>query len=308
LETDHSYAPFGAIVDAHRLGLIETRVPTPLGLVSVHHSPHRIAHSSASALLLIHGAAGSWTTWTPMMLAARHLGRRFSNVVAVDLPGWGSSRLAVEESAVSVDAVADVLKRVLVALGYGQCRIVGHSMGGLIGLHLAATAPALVESVALVSGTSWSIIRSTSDPEHSEVPEFTNLLRVMKILTRFGTSVRALITVLTPFGVMRMVSAPLFRHVRKVPASVIRTVASDLRPASFVLAAELAKGYRASELWSAIRCTVRAVAGDRDVFVTPKDLRDLAGTIPGAQLTTISDCGHFPHVEHPFQTLAALGL
>lgn len=61
------YAPRGLVADDRELGLTTSRVDTELGSVAVRHSPHR---TSSIATLLLHGAAGSWTTWTPMLATA----------------------------------------------------------------------------------------------------------------------------------------------------------------------------------------------------------------------------------------------
>ncbi|HAM25830.1 MAG TPA: hypothetical protein DCP11_03780 [Microbacteriaceae bacterium] len=60
-------------------------------------------------------------------------------------------------------------------------------------------------------------------------------------------------------------------------------------------------------MWSAIECPVRAMKGDRDVFVTQGDLDELGRLLPSSVRTVIDDCGHFGAVERPMQVLVALG-
>jgi pimeloyl-ACP methyl ester carboxylesterase len=83
-------------------------------------------------LLLWHGAGGDATIWEALIPSLRSF-----RVVAQDLPGHGGSpqpRLSV------ADTVADA-RAVLDDLGVGQPILVGHSMGGWIALHYAATLP-----------------------------------------------------------------------------------------------------------------------------------------------------------------------
>jgi pimeloyl-ACP methyl ester carboxylesterase len=46
--------------------------------------------------------------------------------------------------------------------------------------------------------------------------------------------------------------------------------------------------------------------GDRDVFVTERDLSELRRIVPSARTTVTADCGHFGNVERPRAVLAAL--
>src|SRR5688500_15405773 len=52
--------------DASRFGLRRLVVPTRIGDVVVHAR----AGTDAPPTILLHGAAGSWTTWTPLLTAS----------------------------------------------------------------------------------------------------------------------------------------------------------------------------------------------------------------------------------------------
>src|SRR5690606_22704174 len=75
-------------------------VPTTLGDVVAHVDPNAAALSD-TATLLLHGAAGSWTTWLPLIRASQEAGSPLQNVVALDLPGWG------ESGSISADATVE---------------------------------------------------------------------------------------------------------------------------------------------------------------------------------------------------------
>jgi len=98
---------------------------------------------------------------------------------------------------------------------------------------------------------------------------------------------------------------PLFRHPWRVDRSVIDALGRELRPASFVAATRILRGYDPA-VWSAIRCPVTAIKGDRDVFVRDDDLERLAAVVPQARLVVVPDCGHFAGVERPFAVLDAM--
>ena len=83
-------------------------------------------------LLLIHGWGASRGVFAPLIHATSGAHR----VVAVDLPGHGESDAPAQEP--SVEAFADDVARVMSALGLDRPVLIGHSLGGLVALELAA--------------------------------------------------------------------------------------------------------------------------------------------------------------------------
>jgi pimeloyl-ACP methyl ester carboxylesterase len=91
------------------------------------------------ALLLLHGLGATGDVWRPF--AAEAAARWPGRVILVDLPGHGrSGRLA----GYSYEAHADAVQPLL---GGGRAVVVGHSMGGVVGLVLAGRAAAGVAAV-----------------------------------------------------------------------------------------------------------------------------------------------------------------
>lgn len=296
------YARYPLVIDPAAFDLTSTRVANELGSTVARHG----RPTSGRATVFLHGAAGSWTTWTPVLLAARDSGVVLHDPVLFDLPGWGDGELA--EGARTIDAVSDLVSAALEQLGYDEWDLVGHSLGGFVALHLAATRPESVRSVTMVSGTTWSVIASVGHPcrRFSTLPGFTSLWRVMQGLAALGGFGRALVRGMDNVHLLRPAVFPLFRHPFRVPGTAIDALAREIRPRSFAAAAAIAKNYRADELWSAIGCPVTALKGDRDVFVRDDDLTRLRATIPHARTLVIPDCGHFANVEHPEAVLASL--
>jgi pimeloyl-ACP methyl ester carboxylesterase len=300
------YSPLELDPDPRASGLVPGTTPTALGPVRHHHAEHR---GSDTATVLLHGAAGSWTTWTPLIRTAREAGVAFADVVAIDLPGWGGSPLDATDAEATVDAIAEAVARVVDGLGYARWRLVGHSMGGFIALHLAAREPARAVSVALVSPTTYSVIRSVAHPvrDFRLIPGFTMMLGVMRTMRRLGRPGTALIRGVGQIHLMRAVALPLFAHGWHVRPSIVAAIATEARPRAFSLAAEVTRGYDADGLWARIACPVVAMRGDDDVFVSPDDLDLLARAVPDFRHAVILDAGHFAHVERPTETLRALG-
>ncbi|WP_374945329.1 alpha/beta fold hydrolase [Agreia sp.] len=302
------YAPYGLDDDPASSGLVPMTIDTELGPVRVHRTSTR---TGPIATLLLHGAAGSWTTWTPLIESARAAGEPLADVVAIDLPGWGASPGPAIRSRLTLDALADVVWQIVhTHLGYERADITGHSLGAFIALHLAATRPQQVVAVRLVSATTFSVLASVEHPvrSFSAIPGFTLLLAVFRLLRMGGDRGIRAVRAVRLAGLLRLAVSPLFRHPLRMPRSVVDALADEVRPDSFVRAAEATRGYGPLQRWAGIHCDVWAIRGDADSFVPSADLTGLLRVIPRATLAEIGDCGHFAHIERPRESLEALGL
>jgi len=311
--TTAGYAPYPLETDAAALGLVETTVrlrdtPGTPGTPAVVVARHRPQRTSTRATIFLHGAAGSWTTWTPMLAAAEDAGVTIVNPVLLDLPGWGDATPEPGSVPLTLEIVCELVKDVALELGYTEWDLVGHSLGGFIALHMASIWPQSVRSVALVSGTTWSVIESVAHPWQGlrVIPGFVLLRFFMRLLAPVQPAALAAVRGLRAVGVLRLASFPLFRHLAGIDDTVIRALATELRPRSFVTAGDVTRGYDADAMWSRIECEVHATKGDRDVFVTDGDLERLTRVVRRVTTTVIADCGHFGNVEQPAATLAAL--
>lgn len=308
-DADTGYCPYPLVTDAHDLGLSTTVVRTVLGPVTVRHGRRGTRAGERVATILLHGAAGSWTTWTPLILSADRLTPApLTDLVIPDLPGWGDTALAADEDAETIETLAEAVAAIARALGYLRWQVIGHSLGGVVALELAASRPRQTSFVGLVSATTFSVIESVRHPltRFTVLPGLTALWAVMRVLSRFGGRGRGLVRGLHRLGLLRMLVTPLFARIDEIDASVVAALAAEARPRSFVLAADRAGRYDADRAWAGIECPVRAVHGDRDVFVALTDDRRLRAAITDFQVTVLADTGHFGHVEHPLDALLAL--
>jgi len=125
--------------------MIQANDGTPLNFeVDDHTDPweHR------PVLILLHGNgrnAQFWYQWVP------YLSRDF-RIVRPDMRGLGKSMFA-DGSAVdlSVESLIEDLLKVIGALGVDKVHFCGESMGGILGLLLAAQHPSLIKTLTLVS-------------------------------------------------------------------------------------------------------------------------------------------------------------
>jgi pimeloyl-ACP methyl ester carboxylesterase len=97
--------------------------------------------------VFIHGAQNDHSVWA---LQSRYFAHHGFNVLALDLPGHGRSKGA---ALTSVEAMSHWLLALLDAAGASQAMLIGHSMGSLIALQTAHSAPERVSHLALLGAT-----------------------------------------------------------------------------------------------------------------------------------------------------------
>ncbi|MDQ8044603.1 MAG: alpha/beta fold hydrolase [Solirubrobacteraceae bacterium] len=97
----------------------------PSTLINYHRQ------GSGTPIVLIHGIAGSWKHWKPIIpaLASRH------DVIAIDLPGFGESvHLGIPEP--SLEHFAQSILDLLDSLGIEKFHVAGNSLGGAVSVQL----------------------------------------------------------------------------------------------------------------------------------------------------------------------------
>lgn len=247
------------------------------------------------ATILLHGAAGSWTTWLPAIEAAGGF-EALDDLVVPDLPGWGDSPAPAHllDPYLLARAVAATAR----GLGYESWRVIGHSLGGFVALELAVQEPEATVSVLLVSATTLGGRGDRLGPLGlwGTAPGLALMLAGMRLLAVSGRAAGPFVRALDRWRLLGPLLAPLFALPQ--PAAV-HELARDLRPAAFVQAVSCARRYPAAERWARIRCAVVAMHGDHDVFVPPDDDLRLAAIIPRFCALTLRRTGHFGQVEQP---------
>lgn len=103
---------------------------------------------NAPYLILQHGYGRSgqfWYSWVPYLA-------RFYKVVRPDLRGLGQSEIPADlETGLNVEAYIDDLLAIIGALGAGPVHYCGESLGGILGMVLAAQHPEKLRTLSLVA-------------------------------------------------------------------------------------------------------------------------------------------------------------
>lgn len=130
-----------------------TKVPRPesitlqVGGKKMTGIRHRVQDEDATTkVLCLHGWLDNANSFLPLMPLLPSV-----DLVAVDLPGHGFSDHL--DSIYTVPDSAYWAAAMINAIGWEQCHIIGHSLGGIIAPLVAAGAPELVESLVLIESS-----------------------------------------------------------------------------------------------------------------------------------------------------------
>lgn len=128
-----------------------TRLDLPRSGIAAQAS---VEHDGSLSAIFLHGLACGPGLWP--LRAWRHTA---AHLIAFHLPGHGASRTAL---ACDLPAIAAQLAAAIDELGCRQIVLVGHSLGGLVALHLEALLDARVrETVLLATGARFADVATS---------------------------------------------------------------------------------------------------------------------------------------------------
>jgi len=245
---------------------------------------HRIAdveiyyeiHGQGDPLVLIHGLGSSSQDWQYQIEPfSRHY-----QVVAFDVRGHGRS--AKPLGPYSIPLFAADAAALIRALGLAPAHVVGISMGGMIGLQLAADAPDLVRSLVVVNAGPEMIVRTGR--ERWQVVQRQLIVRLLG-MRKMGEVLGG-----------RLFPKPEQGELRRLFAQ--RWAEND--PRAYRAAMKALVGWSVAGRLESIACPVLVVAADQDY--TPVDSKAAyVQRLPLGEMVVIEDSRHATPVEHPGQ-------
>ncbi len=256
---------------------------------------------SGEPTVFIPGTPGTGPYWGALLRELRGV-----RALMLDRPGWGLSSAIDYSTDRYAEVVARVLSGVLDASGLERVNVVGHSIGNVWALRLAAAHPERVNRVALIGG----------GPVVPEIvaPKFIKLLAsplgtIIVRLPQKAGQVRAMLRqsghaatldaghVPDAFIAWRVAFHQLtksMRHEREMVRSLLGR--DGWRPGLTFDEAELA----------AIRAPVLWTYGTADPVGSADVWRRAVGRLPNGELRLIEGAGHLPWLDDPQGTAARL--
>src|SRR5215210_3073716 len=252
-------------------------------------------------VLLVHGLGGHTISWDPV--APEMAERLHATVTAVDLPGFGLTRVPAGRRA-TLGTHGRLLRALLERSG--PAAVIGNSMGGALGVGLAARHPHLVRALVLVDP---ALPRPAVNPA-----QWTFMARLAPTMVpQLGARVlEARARLLGPERLVDQTLAltlcdpdqldPALRR-RLIDLATTRQSFPEA-PAAYAESARalfwyLSRGMRADE--ARVTAPTLIVHGDNDRLVPLAAARALAARRPDFALEVIDNCGHVPQLEVPDQ-------
>jgi len=212
-------------------------------------------------LVFLHGGAGSGEDWSPILDA-------FSDFRCIlpDSRGHGGSTLG--ERALSYPLLADDAEALITGLGLSDPCIIGHSDGGVTGLHLAARQTCQIAGLVAIAARG-------APPGADKIRDIYTQITAASWRARFPEAVARY---------ERLNPTPDFDRLLENLLAMWRNTAPGNYPDALV---------------EAIACPTLVLGGDRDHLIARGETIALATRIPGAALGIIPFASHVPHWEHP---------
>jgi len=120
--------------------------------VSITTVGDRLIHYEAlgrgEPVIFLHGWAGSWRYWLPTMRTLSHRFRTY----ALDLLGFGDSAKPRREAeaAYRLEHQVEIVRGWMEVMGIPRAHFIGHTLGGMVAIRLALTAPDRVDRILIV--------------------------------------------------------------------------------------------------------------------------------------------------------------
>ena len=255
-------------------------------------------YGSGEPVVLLHGIAGCIDTWEPVIPL---LGQNYQ-VIAADLPGHGQT--LKPRGDYSVGAFATAVRDLLEALDLPSATIIGHSLGGGVGLQFAYQYPDRCDRLVLV-GSGGLGPDVTPMLRAATLPGSDGFIRLAtsKLMEKLG---RALL------GKARNRGFTLSIRMR---ASLRHFLSLRDRGArrAFIATARSTIDLRGQRMSALPRLHVTSdlplllVWGAKDDFIPVEHAKAAHRVAPHSRLEIFEDSGHFPQEEEPERFARVVG-
>ncbi len=247
-----------------------------------------------------HGYALNLDSWHYQRLALQ--GR--IRTVWWDQRGHGRSQRGPVGSATIDQVGADLAAVIEATAPTGPLVLVGHSMGGMTVLSLAARQPELfvdrVLGVALISTSSGGMqdldlgLDRLGTLLHRAAPAALSLLArrpgLVERTRRIGSDLEEVIV--KRWSYASEVSSELVDFTARMIASTRIEVVSDFLPA-------FSRHDKKEALESLKTAQTLVLVGDKDLMISPEHSEAIAAALPDAEYALVRDAGHLVMLEHP---------
>ncbi|MFD6653917.1 alpha/beta fold hydrolase [Streptomyces parvus] len=238
---------------------------------------------SGEPLLLLHGIGHHLQAWDPVtrILAAER------DVIAVDLPGFGTSPALPDGVPYDLATVGPVLGAFCAELGLDRPHVAGNSLGGLLALELGRTE--VVRSVTALSPAGfWTEAERRYAFGTLRTMRRSALAMPVPLIERLSESAA---------GRTALTSTIYARPGRRSPEAVVAETLALREATGFHQTLEVGRGAVFGDDVKGIPVTV--AWGTRDRILLRRQGVRAKRVIPDARLVRLPGCGHVPMNDDP---------
>ena len=203
--------------------------------------------------------------------------------IAVDFRGQGRSE--VTAGGYDMDTLTADLVALIETLGCAPCHFVGLSMGGFVGLRLAARHPQLVRSLTLLA--------TSADAEPADSRRRYRLLRGIVRWLGVRPVLGRVMCIMFGAAFLSDPARADERHAHRA-----RLVGIDKRGAALAAGGVIDREPVLDEL-RAIRCPVLILHGDQDQAIAQQRAQQLHARLRDSRMELLPETGHTPTLECP---------
>lgn len=257
-------------------------------------------NDDAPLMLLVHGGRDHGRSWD---LIARSLQPHF-RVLAPDLRGHGDSDWTRGGSYSLTEYVYD-LSRLVRSTAAHQVTIIGHSMGGMVGLIYAGTFPEEVAALVVLDGV--TVLPSAKrTPAHERIAKWVGQLD--------GLDDRAP----RRYRTIKEAAAQMRAHNTRLPGELAQHLAAfgvrrneddtyswKFDPYQRAMAPHRLSPEDHVSLWSRITCRTLLLHAEESFLASP-ETAGVTSHFRQARTETISGAGHWLHHEKPDEVLCSI--
>jgi pimeloyl-ACP methyl ester carboxylesterase len=243
-------------------------------------------HGAGEPVLLIGGLASDSQSWISVTNA---LSTQYRIIV---FDNRGSGRTESNEESLSISLMAKDAKELISYLGLEKVKVIGHSMGGLIALELAAMLPDKIDKV-IVAGTPYEIsqrnrelLQSWVDLKNEGIPDdlwFRNLFY----------------WILTP---------EFFENEPLLQGAITLSVNYPYNPTTEQFSRQIGaiNDFSLNSILPEIKCECLVIAAEKDILFSVEECRELSLHIPSSKFEIIPGAAHSIHSEKPMELVRAV--
>jgi pimeloyl-ACP methyl ester carboxylesterase len=246
------------------------------------YTANRAFDAKKPTVVFIHGAANDHSVWS---LQSRYYAYHGWNALAVDLPGHGKS---AGTALATIGDLAGWIAQLLDAVGAKQATLVGHSMGSLVALEVAARNPERIKRIAMIASAvpmqvSETLLNTSKANDHAAY-EMINIFAHGNTAQLGGNRVP---------GMWMMGSA----------MRLMERSGNGVLYADFSACNNYAAGLEAAQK---LKCPVLMILGKRDLMTPMKVAGDVISKLADVKVVALDGAGHSLMAEKPDEVLDSL--